>query len=108
MSKKLNEPVLVGHYVAALIGVAATFLVSHGVITGHQASSLVQSLAPAATGVALTALGWVTRRYVSPAWKVAEAEASRVGLNISALPQAVEDIFPDWSAEDLAAATAES
>jgi len=65
------EPVMVTGVVKAVTGAVLAFLVTHGVITSTQASSLTQVVVTAAVPVATLGLAWVVRKFVTPVAKLA-------------------------------------
>jgi hypothetical protein len=67
-----DEPVLIGSLVAAAVGWVLSFLVTQGIITDTQASSLTQTVVPIATAALTTLLGLLLRHFVSPAAKVVD------------------------------------
>jgi hypothetical protein len=62
-----DEPVLVAHGAAAVLGWVGTLLVTHGIITGDQASATTQTILPFVVAFAILVLGVIVRRFVTPA-----------------------------------------
>ena len=65
-----SEPVMVAAFVHwALINVGLFFVGRTTLLTGDQWSTVASALTPLVSGAVLAVLGWVLRRYVTPAWK---------------------------------------
>jgi hypothetical protein len=65
-----DEPVLILSAAGAVVAWLLGLLVTHGVLSDTQASSLTQVIVPAVAGVIVLVIGFFTRRLVSPAAKV--------------------------------------
>lgn len=91
------EPVMAAHGAAAVIGYAATELVTHGVISTTQASSLTQQVVPAATAVAIIGLGWLVRHVVSPAASFAERVEAEVKARLGGVQLTQVPVVDDGS-----------
>jgi hypothetical protein len=90
------EPVIAAHGAAAVVGYILTALVTHGVITTDQASTVTQQVVPATTALFLLALGWLVRHLVSPAAKQAERVETAVAERLGA--PVVAEITAAWDA----------
>jgi hypothetical protein len=98
-----SEPVLVLHDLAALFvgGGSAAALIPAGNV-----DTVVKVIVPLAVAAGIKILGWLNRRYVSPKWKVAQADAAKVGLTLPDEQTAIADglryvetSLPDWIAQ---------
>lgn len=77
------EPVIAAHAGAAILGYIGTLLVTHGVITGDQASALTQQVLPAVVAGLVMLLGIAVRRVVSPAAAFAQRVEEEVQNRLS-------------------------
>lgn len=84
-----KEPVVAAHLAAAAVGYVLTLLVTHGVITNTQASATAQQAIPLAAAALITAMGFVIRQFVTPAWK------SATGRDLPTVILDTEDPDPD-------------
>lgn len=86
---KTDEPVLAGTAALALLNTVGAVLVTHGIVTDVQASSLTQAVVPPVAAALTLATGWVVRRFTTPWHKVVtvlekdglvtDADMARVG-----------------------------
>lgn len=65
-----DEPVLLTSLAGSGVAYVLGLLVTHGVITDVQASATTQQVVPLIASALVLALGWVARRFVTPAAKV--------------------------------------
>lgn len=80
-----NEPVVAAHIAAWVVLNAGILLVSrYHVFTAAQWSVAAIELSSLVTAAVLFVMGWLIRRVVSPAWKLAGAEAAKVGITLPA------------------------
>lgn len=80
-----NEPVVVSAFVAWLFSVLGAEIIGHtDLVTSADWGTLSTILVPVVSGVVLAAIAWVTRRFVTPAWKVVTG-----WLNFAHLPPEV-------------------
>ena len=78
-----NEPVLIGHFAIWLVLNLGIVLTSrYHVFTSTQWSAVSVELTPIVTAALLSLSAWLIRRVVRPAWKVAEADAARLGWTL--------------------------
>jgi hypothetical protein len=76
-----NEPVLVGTLVIWLFSFVGSLVIGHtGLIDQHSWSTLSSVLVPVVSALVLAGIGYVTRKFVSPAWKKIEHTAISLGL----------------------------
>lgn len=87
-----NEPVLIVTGVTAVLGWAAEFLVSRGILGSGTASTLTQAIAPSLILIVTGLVGLLMRKYVSPAWKVVQKDAAKVGIDLTG-PNEVTALF---------------
>ena len=78
-----NEPVIVGHFVLWLFVNIGAFIVGHtNLVTSDQWNSLTTGLVPFVTAAIVTAIAFVVRKYVSPAWKRVSGELEAHGVPV--------------------------
>lgn len=106
---KTDEPVLLVSAVTAGLGLLGTELVTHGVITETQASSLTKSVLPPVVAALVLLAGWAIRRLVTPARKVedlmtragllSDADHARIEAAVSAVVRKDLGVDIDWDAK---------
>lgn len=107
-----HEPVIAGHIAAWVVLNLGVLLVSrYHVLTDQQWSALSLQVTAIVTAAVLALMGWLIRRVVTPAWKLATREAARVGVvlpgNYFGDPVGGPPVGqPDTSAADAALAAA--
>lgn len=73
-----REPAVLAHLLAGPLAGAFTFLITHGVISATQASQATQWISTSGVTAAIVVQGFLVRRFVAPAWKVAEHQLEHV------------------------------
>lgn len=82
-----SEPVIAGHVAGWFVLNLGLLLVGRlHVLTAVQWSGLSASLTAVVTAALLGLMAWLIRRVVAPAWKIAQAEAGRLGVTLPDLP----------------------
>lgn len=77
-----NEPAMVGAFSVWLVGNVGLLLINHHLVTGVQWSAASLQVTALVTFVLAAIVGWLLRRVVAPAWKLAESEAARLGVTL--------------------------
>lgn len=86
-----REPVVVSTVVAWLFSLLGTDLLGHtSLINGDTWSGLTTTLVPVVSALVLAALGYLTRKFVAPAWKLVLEEGKRFGLSEHKVAELVE------------------
>jgi len=76
-----NEPAVVSHIVLGLLAILGEFVVGHtSLVTNSQWDTATTVLAPIVTAAVVAFSAWFWRRWLSPAWKVVEADLHKGGL----------------------------
>jgi hypothetical protein len=76
-----NEPVLVGAGITWLLSLLGTVIIGHThLLSSGQWSTLSTTLVPIISAVVLSVVGYVTRKFVTPAWKIVTSDATKAGI----------------------------
>lgn len=92
----LNEPMVMAHIVAWILANIGALVVGRThLVSSREWSGLAQGLTPIVTAVLAAASAVIFRRYVSPAWKLADVQAQHLGVHLAPPPDDIEGAFED-------------